>query len=197
MIRNGPTTTTTTMGRRQPTTGSPPTPINHGNFRFLITDQPTDRTLGHYLEMLKQHHCVRLVRACDNNQYDVNVLQDVGIQTFDLDFDDGAPPPGDVLKRWLDLMEAWFIVPSPEHLAEDERVAIHCVAGLGRGPVLVVIALIEDGMEPLEAAQFVRSQRKGALNTAQLRWIESYTKTREKKWKRLRSGKPRNACQLC
>ena len=57
-------------------------------------------------------------------------------------------------------------------------VAVHCVAGLGRAPVLVAIALIEDGMEPLDAVHEIRSKRKGAINARQLAYLENTYKRR-------------------
>lgn len=50
-------------------------------------------------------------------------------------------------------------------------IAIHCVAGLGRAPVLVAIALIEYGMESLQAVEFIRQQRRGAINKKQLDYL--------------------------
>ena len=48
------------------------------------------------------------------------------------------------------------------------------MAGLGRAPVLVCIALIEGGMDALDAVALVRKRRRGALNTRQLRFLEAY-----------------------
>jgi len=54
-------------------------------------------------------------------------------------------------------------------------IAVHCVAGLGRAPVLVAIALIEFAkMEPVDAATFIRKHRRGAINNTQLDWLERY-----------------------
>ncbi len=54
-------------------------------------------------------------------------------------------------------------------------IAVHCVAGLGRAPVLVAIALIEFAkMEPVDAATFIRKHRRGAINNIQLDWLERY-----------------------
>ena len=54
-------------------------------------------------------------------------------------------------------------------------IAVHCVAGLGRAPVLVAIALIEFAkMDPVTAADFIRKHRRGAINNTQLDWLERY-----------------------
>ena len=55
-------------------------------------------------------------------------------------------------------------------------VAVHCVAGLGRAPLLVCLALIEYGMEPLDAVELVRKHRRGALNSRQVAWVAQYKK---------------------
>ena len=58
-------------------------------------------------------------------------------------------------------------------------IAVHCVAGLGRAPVLVALALIEYGMKPLDAIEFIRSRRKGALNSHQIEFIDRYRRRRK------------------
>ncbi|NXD22325.1 TP4A3 phosphatase, partial [Uria aalge] len=68
----------------------------------------------------------------------------------DWPFDDGAPPPSKIVEDWLNLLKTKF--------CEDPGccVAVHCVAGLGRAPVLVALALIESGMKYEDAIQFIR-----------------------------------------
>ena len=74
-------------------------------------------------------------------------------------FQDGSPPPRDILERWLTLCDKVFKKKSDGESKTAPTVAVHCVAGLGRAPVLVAVALIEAGLQPLEAVDYVRKHR--------------------------------------
>ena len=64
----------------------------------------------------------------------------------------------------------------------EAGVAVHCVAGLGRAPLLVALALVELGkMDALEAVQYIRTHRKGSINKRQLEFLQQYQPLRKKK----------------
>ena len=48
-----------------------------------------------------------------------------------------------------------------------------------RAPVLVAIALIEEGMDPMESIAFIRKHRRGAINKQQIAYLEKYRKRRQ------------------
>uniref|UniRef100_A0A9J7Z5U8 Protein tyrosine phosphatase type IVA 3 n=2 Tax=Cyprinus carpio TaxID=7962 RepID=A0A9J7Z5U8_CYPCA len=106
--------------------------------------------------------------------------------TKDWPFDDGAPPPTKIVDDWLSLLKNKF--------CEEPGccVAVHCVAGLGRAPVLVALALIESGMKYEDAIQLIRQKRRGAINSKQLTYLEKY---RPKQ--RLRFKDPHNHKSKC
>lgn len=116
---------------------------------------------------LKKYGATTVVRVCEVT-YDKTPLEKDGITVVDWPFDDGAPPPGKVVEDWLSLLKAKF------YNDPGSCVAVHCVAGLGRAPVLVALALIESGMKYEDAIQFIRQKRRGAINSKQLTYLEKY-----------------------
>lgn len=133
---------------------------------FIIMDAPTDQNLGAYISDLKTHKVGAVVRACEPS-YSIEPLTKAGIDVKDLAYDDGAPPPQTIVGKWLEVVL--------EQTSKSNSIAVHCVAGLGRAPVLVAIALIESGMEAMDAVEFIRKRRRGAINQRQLKFLMSYT----------------------
>jgi len=141
-----------------------------GKFRFLIMDAPTEQNLAQYIELLKKKNVKAVVRACEPT-YATKPLIDAGFKVVELPYPDGDPPPPDIVSKWLALVSDTFASKDDGKKA----IAVHCVAGLGRAPVLVAIALMESGMEPMDTIAFIRKKRKGAINARQIKFIEAYT----------------------
>ncbi|EPY24204.1 protein-tyrosine phosphatase [Strigomonas culicis] len=137
-------------------------------FRFLILDAPSPSSLPTYVKLLQKHKVQHLVRACGPT-YNSDVVEKNGIKVHGWTFDDGAPPTQTVLDNWMQLLEEEAGRQPPS------TIAVHCVAGLGRAPILVALALVEYGrMAPLDAVGYVRERRKGAINQVQLNWLMRY-----------------------
>ncbi|XP_060679787.1 protein tyrosine phosphatase type IVA 2-like isoform X2 [Hemiscyllium ocellatum] len=116
---------------------------------------------------LQKYGVTTLVRVCDAT-YDKTPLENEGIDVIDWPYDDGDPPPNKIVDDWLNLLKTKF-TEQP-----GSCIAVHCVAGLGRAPVLVAVALIESGMKYEDAIQFIRQKRRGAINSKQLLYLEKY-----------------------
>ncbi|KND04669.1 uncharacterized protein SPPG_00384 [Spizellomyces punctatus DAOM BR117] len=158
--------------------------VEFRNLRFVILDCPTANTLPMYLEEMKNRGVTDVVRLCEPT-YDKTILENSDIKVHDWPFKDGGIPPASILNNFLALCDDRFagLVTMPKDYKEGTGpvIAVHCVAGLGRAPVLVTAALVEAGMAPLDAVEFVRRRRRGALNSVQLNWIvDSY----KRQWKK-------------
>ncbi|KAI9256275.1 protein-tyrosine phosphatase-like protein [Sporodiniella umbellata] len=150
------------------------------SLRFLILDCPTESTLDFYMEEFMRLNVVAVTRCCQPT-YSANRLNERAIEVIDLPFKDGGVPPAQVVRAWLQLVE------KTKEMAEEAKdepapmIAVHCVAGLGRAPVLVALALIEMGMKPLDAIEFIRSKRRGAFNKPQIAYLDSYKRSTKPK----------------
>jgi len=145
--------------------------VERGNQGFLLIDCPTEANLDAYIQDMKNSNVTVLVRACEcKDAYPAAKVNAAGITTFDLPYVDGDSPPTDIIQKWLQVVEDTFTGNNPK----KQTVAVHCIAGLGRTPVLVAIALIQDKMQPLDAVAFIRNKRRGAINAKQLRFLENY-----------------------
>src|SRR3990167_2803877 len=148
---------------------NPPSLVEYKGKKYLIFDAPNDDNLPIYMKEFKRYNVVHVVRVCDPT-YSIKPLKDNGINVTELPFSDGASPPRSVIETWLNL------VKESSRNQPDGTIGIHCVAGLGRAPVLVALALIEAGMLQAEAVDYIRQRRRGAINTTQLRWLREYKK---------------------
>ncbi|CAO3571435.1 unnamed protein product [Mortierella alpina] len=151
-------------------------PIKVGSLSFLILDCPSDQTLPAYIPIFEEHNVTDLVRICEGSPYHIEPLTAIGIKVHDdMKFEDGTAPSKDIVAQWLELNdEVFFESPTP-----DRCIAVHCVSGIGRAPVMVAISLVEGGMDPLDAIAYIRKARRGALNRIQIAFLDGYKKRKK------------------
>lgn len=160
------------------------TPVEWKHLHFIIMDCPTSNTLPFYAQQLSELGVSDVVRVCEPT-YDKSYLVSRGIRVHDWAFTDGAIPPTNILQQFLALCDDRFEGLCQGGSATNKSIiAVHCVAGLGRAPVLVACALVESGMTPLDTVEFIRKRRRGALNSVQLNWLV------DKYRRQYRKGKP-------
>mmetsp|Transcript_26943 Transcript_26943/g.41316 ORF Transcript_26943/g.41316 Transcript_26943/m.41316 type:complete len:177 (+) Transcript_26943:1-531(+) len=151
-----------------------PTLMEVKPMRFLIMDAPLQSNLHLYIKECRKHHVTDVVRVCEPT-YSSNELANAGIKLHEMPYEDGHSPPNDLIEAWLEMVDRRFF----QHTADqnDVTIAIHCVAGLGRGPAMVALALIEfANMNPFEAVTLIRRHRRGAINEKQMSYLERYKK---------------------
>lgn len=172
--------------------GTKPTLIEKGPMRFLIMDAPRQANMHLYIKEMRKNYVTDVVRVCEPT-YRGDELQSAGICLHEMEYKDGTSPSKEIIMAWLQLVEKTFYnnsttQPNEAAAMEGEQphtIGVHCVAGLGRAPVMVAIALIEfGGMDPVEAVRFIRNKRRGAINEKQLLYLEGY----KKQYKQSNSG---------
>uniref|UniRef100_A0A6M2DI11 Protein tyrosine phosphatase iva1 n=1 Tax=Xenopsylla cheopis TaxID=163159 RepID=A0A6M2DI11_XENCH len=161
-----------------------PARIEYKGMKFLITDRPSDHNIHNYINELKKNKVLVVVRVCEPS-YKTDELSAQGILVKDLAFEDGTFPPSAIV-------DEWFLTLKQSYQDDPEAcVAVHCVAGLGRAPVLVALALIELGLKYEEAVEMIRDKRRGAINAKQLSYLEKY---RPKSRLKFKNGHKNSCC---
>jgi protein tyrosine phosphatase type 4A len=159
--------------------GTKPTLIDVApSLRFLIMDAPRQSNLHLYIREMSKHNVKHVVRVCEPT-YVPGELSKAGIELHEMEYKDGTSPSQDLIDHFLSLVDQTFYKGSTE---PPPSIAVHCVAGLGRAPVMVALALIEfANMDPVEAVSFLRKKRRGAINEKQLLYLEGYKKCYKKR----------------
>merc|ERR1719410_348505 len=135
-------------------------------------DAPRQSNLHLYIRECRKHGVTDLVRVCEPTYKGDTDLTNAGIQLHEMAYDDGTSPSQEILENWLDLVYDRFYKKNT-----STTIAVHCIAGLGRAPVLVAIALIEfSNMDTVDAVSLIRRNRRGAINGKQLHYLETYKK---------------------
>lgn len=151
--------------------------IEHAAFKIIIMDAPSDINSVAYVNKLKTLGVTDVVRACEPT-YSREKFEKEGIQVHEMTFADGGAPPEELIDKWTDLIYLRYRSKDP---GESGTVAVHCVAGLGRAPVMAAIALMEmTGMDPLDAVEKIRERQRGAINARQLAFLRTYKPRRRK-----------------
>jgi len=144
-----------------------PSLVEYKGSKFVICDAPNDENIDSYINEFKKFNITHLVRACDPT-YTTDKLGTAGITVHEMSFPDGGFPSDNVVNDFLNVCKITY------KTNKDAAVGVHCVAGLGRAPVLVAIALIEMGLYYDEAISQIREKRKGAINAKQLKYLKTY-----------------------
>jgi protein tyrosine phosphatase type IVA len=178
--------------------GTELTLIEVNSMRFLIMDAPRTNNLHVYLKEMTKYHVTDVVRVCEPT-YPTTDLKNAGICVHEMEYKDGSSPSPQLIQTWLQLVESTFFTnptsgrgapTTPNKNGTNSTtpstvppcIAVHCIAGLGRAPVMVAIALIEfANMDSIEAVRFIRERRRGAINQTQIIYLSSYRKQYKKK----------------
>jgi len=156
------------------------------DLKFVILEQPKPGQDQHILQELNKHNVTHCTRVCAEFEYDyTSKFHEQGIECHALPFDDGSHPPASVIQEWSQLCDTVIATNSKCTSKVDDvgtgrtAIAIHCVAGLGRAPVMVALMYIECGMSSIDAVALLKDRRRGSLNNKQINFLRNYKRQKK------------------
>jgi protein tyrosine phosphatase type IVA len=161
---------------------------------FALCDCPVKTKLAEYAEFFYANDITHIIRVCDDITYDAKdlfkLVQSASYEIVIHDqfkFEDGGVPSDEMALDFLDFIH--------ELVAKNEDkeicVAVHCVSGLGRAPILICMSVLMylPKWEPEDVVEWIRQYRRGAVNKKQLTWLrEDFQLRLRRKARRNRSS---------
>lgn len=142
--------------------------IKANRITYYVSPSPDSSNVKHYKDLLLKKGIKIVVRLCEK-KYDDDFLKHHGIVVIDMPIPDGKCPTPDYVKKWTKIIT--------DKKKNNESIAIHCLSGLGRSPLMICIGLIKiDKIEPSESILQMRQIIKKSLNTNQINFLLSLNK---------------------
>ena len=134
--------------------------------KFLAMACPSSKDINSVINDLKKKNIKVLIRLNGENIYDKNLFINKNIIVHDLFFEDLSVPNINIIKKFMNLID---------NTDNNELVAIHCRAGLGRTGLLICIWLIiKLNFTPSNAIAYIRLIRPGSIMGYQGFFLESF-----------------------
>jgi hypothetical protein len=86
----------------------------------------------------------------------------------------GSPTNQEKSGSHLGAVHKFSGTDSQKHDDPFTRIGVHCVAGLGRAPFFVSMALVNNGCSAINAIELIRKNRPGSLNITQANYILNF-----------------------
>lgn len=153
--------------------------------RACISKSPTQSSIEQYVEFMIRENITDVFNFCnkdkDKTRYNHELLKSKGIKVHVLYFNDGDNPPHDILEGFNQIIDS--IISKNDDSKNDSNnvvnVLFHCIAGLGRAPIMLAYLMISrfgynSKSKRYDVITKIREKRRYAFNSKQIEWVYNY-----------------------
>ena len=141
--------------------------IFKNNKKFYVTCSPSANTIECYIEMLKNKNIEIVIKLNEKHMYDINKIKNNNIAFEEIVIEDGNIPSDDNIYKLNEIVGKY------------NNICIHCMAGLGRAPLIMALILIlQFNQDPDDTAIEIRNLIPNCLNTTQLQFLTKFKRTK-------------------
>ena len=150
-------------------------------YKFVVSPTPSACNINCYKDFLVKHNIKIVVNFCES-VYDTSYLDKYLIEVIHLFIPDGSTPTIEIVEKWFKILDRMV-------QEKKQGIAIHCVSGLGRAPVMLGIAMLKlhkkiagsKKITGLDTVARIRHHIPGALNTKQLEFLDKFKLPKKEK----------------
>lgn len=144
--------------------------VENGDWNYItpnIIAMANPRNIIMTIEAFKREKITCLIRL-NKSYYEASMFQKHGIEHYDLYFPDGTCPSFEIVDKFISILNQVIN-------EKQSKVAIHCMAGLGRTGTLIACWLIKEyNFNAQNAISFIRIMRPGSIVGQQQFFVQNY-----------------------
>lgn len=148
----------------------------------VLMGVPIEDNYQKYLDFFKKINVKHFFIATEYDKK-LDFFEQNGITMHKIEWEDGNYPSQDIINTFLDVF--WS-----DKRSQNEYIAVACKRGYGRAPTLAAISLIERGMKPVNALQYLRGKNPRFITERQRTFLLSYEPSHQE-------GGCANGCSIC
>lgn len=139
---------------------------------FYISQSPSNENINQFITSIKKKNIKHVIRLCKST-YDFTLIENEKIKFYDIEIPDGSVPNKEIIIKWNNIIDS---------INKSDSVLVHCIAGLGRSPLMVAISLINENMDPYDVVNLIRKQNPKSFNSKQLNFLVNYKSNKKNKF---------------
>lgn len=137
--------------------------FNENQRNFIISETPTNINIETYIKILQRNNINLVINLTETITYNNEYIKNKNIDYIHFPIKDGDVLTDDKIFNLKNILERY------------NSIAFHCVAGLGRAPLVCAISfLLLNDTHPIDIIEMIRKKEPNSFNTIQINYLYNF-----------------------